>query len=400
MTSLIPSSSALWSSNTKLLVQVGCLAGSRQLSRAIDTAFTDSLATRHIRNYSSPRASSLRYHRAPGNCVSIRRGNSTTPVAAWKPPTEAELETRPVLVLGAGVLGRRLAVMWASTSRPVLLYDESPEVLTSAIQYISDTLGAYCFEQSTHPGHVGTCESLKAACQSQPWMVIEALPEELDVKRSVLAEVEALVADDCILASNSSSFRTAEMLATSDKPGVKDASRLLNTHHYIPPRNRMVELMSSGVTAEAIFPFLSAQMTSVGLRPMTLPLHVQSTGLVFNRIWAAIKRETLAVLEEGVSKPADVDELFRDFFHAEKGPCEKMDEVGLDTIHKVETHYLEEIPELQSASQLKWLEKQYVEKGMLGEKSGNGLFSAEERAELARRRAWEKRKILEESKGA
>lgn len=340
--------------------------------------------------------------RAP-TLPSLRRDISTTPVVAssqWKPPAETELEKRPVLVLGAGVLGRRLAVMWASTSRPVVLYDESPEVLTSAIQYISDTLGSYCFEQSTHPGHVGTSDSLTSACSSQPWMVIEALPEELDVKRKVLAEVESLVTEDCILASNSSSFRTAEMLATLDKPGVKDASRLLNTHHYIPPRNRMVELMSSGSTAETIFPFLSAQMTSVGLRPMVLPNHVQSTGLVFNRIWAAIKRETLAVLEEGVSKPADVDELFRDFFHAEKGPCEKMDEIGLDTIHKVEAHYLEQKPELHSENQLEWLGKQYMDKGNLGEKSGNGLFSAEERTELAARRAREKRKIVEESRGA
>jgi 3-hydroxyacyl-CoA dehydrogenase len=297
--------------------------------------------------------------------------------------------------------------MWASTSRPVLLYDSSPAALRSAVEYISDVLGVLCFNEDTHPGHVATTTYLPAACRAEPgpWLVIEALPEELSLKRKVLSEVEALAPRDCILASNSSSFRTAEMLAApgggEGADGVKDGARLLNMHHYIPPRNRMVELMSSGSTAEAVFPFLAAQMESVGLRPLVLPADVQSTGFIFDRIWAAVKRETLAVLAEGVARhPADVDELFRDFFHAEKGPCEKMDEVGLDTVAKVEARYVAERPGIGSEEALEWLAKEYVDKGRLGEKSGDGLYTAEERKEMIAERELDALDPLEESKGA
>jgi 3-hydroxyacyl-CoA dehydrogenase len=279
----------------------------------------------------------------------------------------------------------------------VLLLDSSSVALKSAIEYISDALTSYCADRGTHPGHVSTTTDLISASNSNPWMVIEALPENLELKRTILNEVERLAPHDCILATNSSSFRSQEMAGAV---GVTQPERLLNTHYYIPPRNKFVELMSSGSTDDKIIPFVVAQMERCGLRPIVLPNHIQSNGFIFNRIWAAMKRESLAVLAEGASKPMDIDELFRDFFHAEKGPCEKMDEVWLDRVRNIEAHYLGEQPELGSGRQLDWLSREYVEKGLLGEKTGDGLFTAGERAELAERRRREKRKIVEESKGA
>lgn len=94
---------------------------------------------------------------------------------------------------------------------------------------------------------------------------------------------------DCIMASNSSSFRTASMARALAVP-----RRLLNTHYFIPPRNRMVEVMSAGPhTDPAVFPFLAEQMRLVGLEPVIVPPGVQSTGYMFNRVWAAVKREWL-----------------------------------------------------------------------------------------------------------
>lgn len=178
----------------------------------------------------------------------------------------------------------------------------------------------------------------------------------------------------------------------------------MNTHYFIPPRNRMVEIMSTTHTCEAetMFPFLAEQMRRVGLEPVIVPPGLQSTGFVFNRVWAAVKRETLAVVKEGVATPKDVDALFRDFFHAGKGPCERMDEVGLDRIMEVEKVYLEERPELGSQSVVEWLGKEYVSKGKLGEKgsSGDGLFSKQEREELKTMRRLHKQVEVEETEGA
>lgn len=334
----------------------------------------------------------------------------------WWPPSEESLDHRPVLVIGAGNIGRRVALVWASAGRPVTIYDISPDALRSATEYITDNLGAYCADRGTHPGHVSTTSDLRTATSTSgspgrdssgavtpqehtkaPWLAIECLPEVLPLKTSVLALLERSLPADCIIASNSSSLTTAEMAAEGP---LSFPHRLLNTHYFIPPRNRMVELMSSGTTQAAIFPFLATQMRRVGFAPVVVPRDVQSRGFVFNRIWAACKRETLAVLSEGVAKPEDVDALFRDFFHAEKGPCERMDEVGLDTVARVEHHNLERNPGLKSQAALSWLKKNYVDEEKLGEKSGDGLFTAEQRDKLREKHYLDKYQQVEETGGA
>ncbi|KAK0743668.1 hypothetical protein B0T18DRAFT_188393 [Schizothecium vesticola] len=337
----------------------------------------------------------------------------------WKHPTEHCLNERPVLIVGAGNLGRRLAVIWASNLRPVTLYDTSQDALDSAIEYVTDNLGDYCTARDTHPGHIfGTTDVRVATTTGRhegtppeteaadielnsgakgPWMAIDCLPESLELKVAVLSELEDLLPENCIMASNARNLMTAEMA-----PYLHHPERLLNTHYYIPPRNRMVELMSSTRTYDEIFPFLTAQMRRVGLVPIVVP--GQSQGFIFNRIWGACKRETLAVLSEGLAMPDDVDALFRDFFHAEKGPCQRMDEVGLDTVAMVEMHALElrtgAKPEMAGLRVVEWLRRRYVDQNRLGEKTGDGLFTKEERDELKARHRHSRFKDVEETPGA
>lgn len=237
-------------------------------------------------------------------------------------------------------------------------------------------------------------------------MAIDCLPESLELKISMLSQIEHLLPGNAILASNSASLMTSEMA-----PHIHHPERLLNTHYFIPPRNRMVELMSSSHTYDEIFPFLAKQMKRVGLTPMIVPSGIQSPGFIFNRIWAATKRETLAVLSEGVAKPGDIDALFRDFFHAEKGPCERMDEIGLDTIAKVQARY-DAAEERRAATEgegglhasrrksLEWLRKNYLEQDKLGEKTGDGLFTNREREALKARHGEGGHAAVEETTGA
>ena len=143
--------------------------------------------------------------------------------------------------------------------------------------------------------------------------------------------------------------------------------RLLNTHYYSPPKHKCVELMSCGYTDSAIIDLLLRECSSVGF----VPIHVkkESTGFIFNRIWAAIKRESLDVMAEGVAEPKDIDILFKDWFAAERGPSEMMDEVGLDTVWNIEKNYVEQRGLKHDT--LDWLRREYVEKGKLGQKTGN-----------------------------
>ncbi|CZS91134.1 uncharacterized protein RCO7_01456 [Rhynchosporium graminicola] len=295
-------------------------------------------------------------------------------VPKWTPP--ASLEDRPVCIIGAGVLGRRLAVLWASRSRPVALYDTSPSALKSSRAFIAGELATYCAENGTQPGHVSISSTLEDVVQNA-WMVIEAVPEDLEVKISLLGQLDRIVAKDVVIATNSEGFRSQELVGE-----VSNKERVLNTLYYIPPKNKCVEMMSCGYTSPSVILFLAGEMKGMGLKPIAVP-----GGGIKSMIF-----------------PLDV--LFRDFFGSEKGVCEMMDEVGLDTVLKSEKSRL---PNTRGSDcfwgakgeeHVEWLQREFVRKGKLGDKTGEGLIVKRRRSvkgkkakDSAGQEAWEKNSV-------
>jgi 3-hydroxyacyl-CoA dehydrogenase len=92
---------------------------------------------------------------------------------------------------------------------------------------------------------------------------------------------------------------------------------------------------------------------------------------IFNRLWAAVKRESMMILAEGVSDPAEIDKLWKHMFQAEVAPCEMMDRVGLDTVAFIEDNYIRE-RKLDSKLTVDWLRENYISQGKLGKKSNEG----------------------------
>lgn len=130
--------------------------------------------------------------------------------------------------------------------------------------------------------------------------------------------------------------------------------------------------MTSGHTAPGVFPFVEARHIEAGLHPVTALK--ESSGFIFNRIWAAIKRECVQVLAEGVSTPDVIDSIWREQYGSKVGPCAMMDSVGLDTVEHIEEHYVKErgLPH----TSVDWLHENYVSKGKLGVKCDKGgLFA-------------------------
>lgn len=255
-------------------------------------------------------------------------------------------------------------MMWSSTGKTVNLYEKSPEVAKSAAVYVQENVDAHSAKMSSSPGVFKVSDTLEEAVKDA-WMVIEAIPEILDLKIPLFETLDAITQPDCILATNSSSYKSSEMIEK-----VTRKYRVCNSHYYIPPEKNALEVMTCGHTDPAIFPFLMEEAKSVGF----IPIHarVESTGLIFNRIWAAIKRESLNVMAEGVAKPEEIDMLFNNWFNVSQGPCGMMDKVGLDTVYNIESHYIAEkgldrVP-------IDWLKENYLDKGLLGEKSGKGLL--------------------------
>ncbi|MFH9608882.1 3-hydroxyacyl-CoA dehydrogenase family protein [Streptomyces sp. NPDC017448] len=276
------------------------------------------------------------------------------------------IEERPVAVIGAGTLGRRIALMFADRGGLVRIHDKSGEAGAAARGYVEEQLPDLVKRiDGGRAGRVVVTDDLAEAL-SDAWLVVEAVPERLDLKKEIFGELDRTAASDAILASNSSSYASSEFIDRVSRP-----ERVLNMHFYMPPRQNAVDIMSDGATAPAVMELLKKELPKYGVFPFEA--HKESTGFIFNRIWAAIKREALSVVAEGVSTPQDVDEMWKINMGLEAGPFRMMDQVGLDVVLDIENHYADENPHLSSGP--RELLGKYVDAGHLGVKTGQGFYT-------------------------
>ncbi len=273
---------------------------------------------------------------------------------------------RPVAVIGAGTLGRRVALMFATRGGLVRINARRAENAAAAADFVEQQIGGLA---GTHPGwargraeHVARLEDAVA----DAWLVIESVPERLELKQEVFAQLESAAPRDTILASNSSSYASRLIV-----DGLSTTDRMLNTHFYMPPTQIAVDVMSCGNTSQDVLDFVLATFPQYGLRPFLV--RRESTGFIFNRIWAAIKREALDVVAAGVSTPDEVDEMWKLMFGTEIGPFRAMDRVGLDVVYDIEEHYGAENPHLPPGP--RELLSHYIHAGKLGAKTGEGFYA-------------------------
>lgn len=174
------------------------------------------------------------------------------------------------------------------------------------------------------PGKYTATEDLDVAV-ANAWLVIEAVPEKLELKIEIFGDIAKRTPNDCILGSNSSSYKSSMLI---DSVSAEAKKRCLNVHYTLPPGIRIVELMTSTYTDETIFSFLVAKHKDIGLLPAVA--RRESTGyltprgrwsylsctsnlaprFIMNRLWAAVKRESLKILAEDVSDPHEIDMLW------------------------------------------------------------------------------------------
>src|SRR5215217_5057170 len=242
----------------------------------------------------------------------------------------ADVDQRPVVIDGAGTLGRRIATVYAAGGSEVRIFDLSAEQREAARDYVEEHVAETQRTLGLHYPRRGQVEVLGDLQEAvaDGWMVIEAVPERMDVKTEVFGELDRLAEPDA------------------------------------------VELMSCGKTDDGVIDALMEKIPQYGL----VPFHVrrESDGFIFNRIWAAIKRECLMVVEEGVAPPEDVDAMWEIFTRAGVPPFRLMDRVGLDVVLAIEEHYAavrDGIPEGPRK-----LLREYTDQGRLGDKSGRGFY--------------------------
>jgi 3-hydroxybutyryl-CoA dehydrogenase len=279
----------------------------------------------------------------------------------------ADVDKRPVAIDGAGTLGRRIATVFSAGGTDVRVFDVSGDQRDAARDHVAERTSSVQRALGLDVPRVGAVEfsgDLEEAVRGA-WMVIEAVPEKLELKRQVFAELDRVADDDAILASNSSSLASSRLI-----DDVRHPERVLNTHYQQPPELNAVELMSCGKTDPGIIDTLLAKLPQYGLEAF----HVrrESDGFIFNRIWAAIKRECLMVVEEGVASPEDVDGMWNIWVRAGLAPFEMMDRVGLDVVLDIEEHYASVRPGIPDGPRK--LLREYRDHGRLGVKTGRGFY--------------------------
>lgn len=276
-----------------------------------------------------------------------------------------------VAIIGAGTMGSQIALTLAGRGVPVRLYDPSPAALTAARDRIAADApqlveeGFFSGPAAAVSEHITPVTTLAEAVQGA-WLVIECAPERLELKRALFGELSALTPPDVILATNSSSFRSRLLADATQHP-----ARLLNTHFYNLPWQRSgVELMSCGQTDPAVIDQVATFLQDTGFVPVVV--RGESTGFIYNRIWRAIKRESLRVVAEGLATPEEVDRLFCLAMGTRLGPFGLMDRVGLDVVADIERHYAAESgrPEDEPPAFL----DEMVRAGRLGIKTGRGFY--------------------------
>jgi 3-hydroxyacyl-CoA dehydrogenase len=187
-------------------------------------------------------------------------------IPTWKPPT---IGCRPVLVLGAGVLGRRIACILSAGGYNVHIRDPSIPALEESIAYVKSHSKEYaehldCSSPRRVIGKVLPFTDLEAAVKDA-WLVIEAVPEKLHLKIEIFGELDRLAPADCIFGSNSSSYKSNLML---DKVSTQRRKLILNVHFSMPPKIRTVELMTDGYTSPAVLDFVRNALEDCAMLPV------------------------------------------------------------------------------------------------------------------------------------
>ena len=278
-----------------------------------------------------------------------------------------------VAVIGAGTMGRQIALQIARHGLPVALYDADPAQLERA-RAAQQEFVAELIENGQLPagerdavlGRVRPVRDLGEAVRDVD-LAIEVVPERVEIKREVFARLDERCPDGAIIATNSSSIRVSLLEDATGRP-----QRVANLHFYIPVwQLAMVEVGGGTRTEPAVLDALADFARRIGLLP--LRVRKESTGFIMNRIWRAIKKESLKVADAGIASIEDLDRAWMIFWGVPLGPFGKMDEVGLDVIQAIEEHYARESGDPDDLPPPVLTER--VARGDLGRKTGRGFYT-------------------------
>jgi 3-hydroxyacyl-CoA dehydrogenase len=273
-------------------------------------------------------------------------------------------------VLGAGTMGAEIALVIGASGLPVVLKDVDSAILERGMEHIRAVL-----RKRVAKGAMGEAEMERALALIVPSLayggfgdvdiVIEAVPEQMGIKKAVLHELEAVVPETAIFASNTSALSISELGAATGRP-----ARVIGMHFFNPAHvMRLVEVVpgleTSGDTLDDVLGFAR----SLGKTPVAVR---ECPGFLVNRLLFPYLNEAARCLQEGVATADEIDAAAVSF-GMPMGPLALMDMLGLDVCLHISDYLYEQYgPRMQPP----WLYRELVAAGRLGQKAGKGFRAA------------------------
>jgi len=292
------------------------------------------------------------------------------------------MEIKKVGVIGCGLMGHGIVQVAAQAGCEVIALEGDQGALDKGLARIENSLGkmgaravkkgkqteaeAAAFAKQTLGRISG---SLKQADLADCDLIVEAIIEDLEIKKKLFAELGAICKPETILASNTSSFPIAEMAAASGRPG-----RFVGLHFFNPVQlMRLVEVVSTDATEADVFASAKAFGKAVGKAPVSCK---DTPGFVVNRLLVPFMAQSLLMLDRGDASAEDIDTAMMYGCGHPMGPITLTDYVGLDTTLSILEGWVERYPN-EPAFIIPKVLKTKVAEGKLGRKSGEGFFKWE-----------------------
>ena len=283
-------------------------------------------------------------------------------------------DIRRIGVIGAGLMGHGIAQVFASAGYDVNLYDADRAALDAAKGRIEANFRVFIDLGLAKPADVADCldritlcDSLEALCGGCQY-ILEAILEDLELKRTVFAEVERFSAPDAIFSSNTSAISITEIAAALQK-----RDRFLGTHFWNPPHVLpCVEVIRGEETGEAAFETIVALMEKAGKVPVRVLKDVP--GFLGNRLQHAMWREAVSLCDKGVASAEDIDKVVKYGFGARMpfiGPMETADLAGLVLTRDIHRYLF---PYLESATTPAPVLERLIAEGATGVRAGRGFY--------------------------
>ncbi|HEU4561175.1 MAG TPA: 3-hydroxyacyl-CoA dehydrogenase family protein [Longimicrobium sp.] len=281
-------------------------------------------------------------------------------------------QTGTVAVIGAGTMGHGIAQVSAMAGYRVSLYDPQPGAVEKGLARIGENL-----DKGVERGKVNAEDAAATRARllatdavkdavAGAWLVIEAAPEQMEIKERIFADVYGFAPEGAVLATNTSSLSVTRIAAATGAP-----ERVIGLHFFNPVHiMKLLEVVRGKETSQATLDTALEYARAIGKEPIVV---TDTPGFASSRLGVTLGLEAIRMVEQGVASPADIDKAMELGYNHPMGPLRLTDLVGLDVrlgiaeyLHRELGGDQYEAPELL---------RRMVAEGKLGKKSGQGFYT-------------------------